>query len=306
VIERVVLVSPRGFCAGVIRAVATVERAIAMFPPPVYVRRAVVHNADVVHRLAAAGAVFVEHLDEVPRGAVVVLGAHGVAASVRHQAAKRGLHVVDATCPLVGKVHREVRRYLARGFDVLLVGHAGHDEVVGILGESDSIQLVEDVPAASRVNVWRSDRVACVTQTTLRPQDVQPVLAELTRRFPHLTQPAADDICYATHNRQAAAEWLARAVDLVLIVGDPASSNSHRLVEAATAIGTRAYLISRSAEICDAWLTDARVVGVSAGASTPDDLVAGVVEQFREAGAVVENVPVLEERVTFRLPSAVA
>ena len=305
-IERVVLVSPRGFCAGVIRAIATVERAIAMFPPPVYVRRAVVHNADVVRRLATAGAAFVEELSEVPRGAVVVLGAHGVAACVRQQASRRGLHVVDATCPLVAKVHREVTRYLAQGFDVLLVGHAGHDEVVGILGQSGSIQLVEDITAASRVQVRRPDRIACVTQTTLRPEDVRPVIAELRRRFPRLTQPPADDICYATLNRQAAVEWLARAVDLVLVVGDPASSNSHRLVEAAVAIGTRAHLISRSADIRDAWLTDAQVVGISAGASTPDDLVSAVVQRFRQAGAVVENVSVLEERVTFRLPSAVA
>jgi len=305
-IERVVLVSPRGFCAGVIRAIAAVQRALELFHPPVYVRHAIVHNADVVRRLAAAGAVFVDDLDQVPRGGVVVLGAHGVAPSVHDQAERLGLAVVDATCPLVAKVHREVRRYRRRGFDVLLVGHAGHEEVDGTLGQTDAIQLVEDVPDASRVRVRRPDRVACVTQTTLRPQDVLPVVAELGRRFPGLVQPAADDICYATRNRQAAVEWLARAVDVVIIVGDPASSNSHRLCEAAAGAGARAHLISRAADLQEHWFTDARVAGVSAGASTPEDLVHEVVDHLCGAGAVVEEVSLMEERVTFRLPTAVA
>jgi 4-hydroxy-3-methylbut-2-enyl diphosphate reductase len=306
VIERVILVSPRGFCAGVIRAIASVERAIAIYPPPVYVRHAVVHNADVVRRLAAAGAVFVDELDDVPRGGVVVLGAHGVPPSVRDEADRRGLVVVDATCPLVAKVHREVQRFRRRGLDVVLVGHAGHDEVIGTLGQADAIQLVEDVQGASRVRVRRPDRVACVTQTTLRRQDVQPVMAELTRRFPNLVHPAAEDICYATRNRQAAVEWLARAVDIVLIVGDPASSNSHRLREAAAASGTTSYLISRATEIQDGWLADTRVAGVSSGASTPEDLVSEVVDHLRRSGAVVEEVALLEEHATFRLPTAVA
>jgi 4-hydroxy-3-methylbut-2-enyl diphosphate reductase len=259
-----------------------------------------------VRRLAAAGAVFVDELDQVPRGGGVVLGAHGVAPAVRDRAEARGLFVVDATCPLVAKVHREVRRYARRGFHTVLVGHAGHDEVVGTLGQTDAIQLVEDVADASSVRVRRPDRVACVTQTTLRPGDVLPVVAELRRRFPGLVQPAADDICYATRNRQAAAEWLARAADVVIIVGDPASSNSNRLREVAAGAGARAHLIARASELQDGWLTDARVVGVSAGASTPEDLVAEVVAELRGAGAVVDEVSLLEERVTFRLPVAVS
>ena len=305
-IERVVLVSPRGFCAGVIRAIAAVERALATFRPPVYVRHAIVHNADVVRRLAAAGAVFVDDLEQVPRGAVVVLGAHGVAASVRAQAVRRGLQVVDATCPLVTKVHREVRRYDRRGFDVLLVGHRDHDEVVGTLGQSESIQLVQDVASASGVRVRRPDRVACVTQTTLRPQDVAPVLAELRRRFPALAQPAAEDICYATRNRQAAAEWLAGVVDIVLVVGDPGSSNSHRLCEAAAAIGTPSHLIAGAGDIEEPWLPDVRVVGVCAGASTPEDRVTEVVDRLCRSGAVLEEASFREERTRFRLPPIAA
>jgi len=305
-IERVVLVSPRGFCAGVVRAVATVDRALATCRSPVYVRRAIVHNADVVRRLAAAGARFIEDLGDAPPGSVVVLGAHGVARSVLDQAAERRLRVVDATCPLVAKVHREARRYRAHDFDVLIVGHAGHDEVIATLGQSDGIQLVEDVRGASRVRVRRPERVACLTQTTLRPHDVRPVVAELRRLFPGLVEPAAVDICYATRNRQTAVEWLARAVDVVLVVGDPASSTSHRLCEAVAAIGTPAHLVSCAAEVEQEWLTDVRVVGVSAGASTPEDLVAGLVNYFRRAGAVVEDVEVLEERLTFELPRCFA
>lgn len=305
-IERVILVSPRGFCAGVVRAIATVEHALASFPPPIYVRHAIVHNGDVVDRLRAAGAVFIEDLDEAPPGSVVILGAHGVAATVRDQASARHLRVIDATCPLVAKVHREARRYRARGFDVLLVGHAGHDEVVGTLGQCEGIQLVEDVRAAADVRVRRPDQVACLTQTTLRPQDVRPVVAELRRRFSDLAEPAGMDICYATRNRQAAVEWLAGAVDVVLVVGDPASSNSHRLCEAAEAVGTRAYLVSRAAAIREEWLEHARVVGVSAGASTPQELIAGVVKHFRDAGAAVDDIELLEERTTFELPSFAA
>jgi 4-hydroxy-3-methylbut-2-enyl diphosphate reductase len=304
-IERVVLVSPRGFCAGVMRAIATVESALARFPPPIYVRHAIVHNADVVARLQRAGAVFVDDLDAVPPGSVVILGAHGVARSVRAQAARRGLLVIDATCPLVAKVHREVRRYERLGFEVLLIGHPDHDEVVGTLGQSDSIRLVEDVRRARRVRVRRPDRVACVTQTTLRPLDVEPVVAELTRRFPDLAQPRVADICYATRNRQAAIEWLAATVDVVLILGDPASSNSRRLCEAAAAMGTDAHLIPRASAIAESWLRLARTVGVSAGASTPEDRVREVVETLCRGGAVLDEVSLIDERVRFPLPTAV-
>jgi 4-hydroxy-3-methylbut-2-enyl diphosphate reductase len=304
--ERVVLVSPRGFCAGVVRAIATVERALAIFGPPVYVRRAIVHNAHVVGRLSAAGATFVDELDEVPKGAVVVLSAHGVPASVPEQATARDLRVVDATCPLVAKVHREVRRFSNLGYDVLLIGHAGHDEVVGTLGQAPTVRLVEDVSDATSQRVANPDRVACVTQTTLSPQDVAPVVEQLRQRFPHLTQPAAADICYATRNRQAAINWLARNVDVVLVVGDPSSSNSRHLREVASATGTAAYLLGSVAELQDAWLTNADIVGVTAGASTPEDVVAEVVERLCGKGAVLQHEVFVEERVSFSLPREVA
>lgn len=305
VLERVILISPRGFCAGVVRAIATVERALSIYASPVYVRRAIVHNAQVVARLAAAGAVFVDELDEVPRGSVVIFGAHGVSASVRQQAQARDLRVVDATCPLVAKVHREVRRYRGCGYEVVLIGHAGHDEVVGTLGQTQGVQLVEDVSDVAGVRASCPDRVACVSQTTLRPQDVGPVVDALRLRFPALAQPAAADICYATRNRQAAIEWLARQVDVVVVVGDPASSNSRRLREAAAAAGCTAYLIGTAAELDDSWLADANVVGVSAGASTPDQLVSEVVESLCRDGAAVQEEAFLEERVAFRLPEGV-
>jgi 4-hydroxy-3-methylbut-2-enyl diphosphate reductase len=303
--ERVVLVSPRGFCAGVVRAIAVVERALAIFPPPVFVRRAIVHNAHVVARLAAAGAIFVEELDEIPRGAVVVLSAHGVAPAVRKQASARGLRVIDATCPLVAKVHDEVRRFSALGMDVLLIGQAGHDEVIATLGQAPNVQLVEPGSDVAWLRVRNRARVACVTQTTLSPQDVAPALDRLRRRFPALTQPAASDICYATRNRQAAITWLARNVDVVLVVGDEASSNSRRLREVAQATGTPAYLIASAADLKDRWIEAAGVVGVSAGASTPEDVVRDLVTHLCRDGAVLQRDVFLEERVTFDLPSEV-
>jgi 4-hydroxy-3-methylbut-2-enyl diphosphate reductase len=302
----VVVVSPRGFCAGVVRAIETVERALAVFPAPVYVRRAIVHNAHVVSRLAAVGAVFVDDLEEVPRGAVVIFSAHGVPPGVRAQARARDLRVIDATCPLVSKVHREVRRYCRRGFDVLLIGHAGHDEVVGTLGQAPDVRLVEDLSEVRRLTVADPDRVACVTQTTLSPQDVAPVIDALRFRFPGLVQPAAADICYATRNRQAAVAWLARNSDVVLVVGDRTSSNSARLCEAARAIGTPAHLIGCAAELDDDWITEVAVVGVSAGASTPQAVVAEVVDRLRRGGAVLQQEAVLEEHVSFALPAELA
>jgi 4-hydroxy-3-methylbut-2-enyl diphosphate reductase len=305
-IERVVLVSPRGFCAGVVRAIATVERALAEFEPPVYVRRAIVHNVHVVARLAAAGAVFVDELDDVPRGSVVVFGAHGVAASVRELARVRDLRVVDATCPLVAKVHSEVSRFRRAGYDVVLIGHAGHDEVVGTLGQVTGVQLVEDVADVSGVRVSCPERVACVTQTTLREQEVEPVIDALRHRFPMLERPAAADICYATRSRQGAIEWLARRVDVVLVVGDPTSSNSRHLREAAAATCDRSYLVGSAAEIEASWLSRAKVVGVSAGASTPNDLVSEVVERLCRDGADLQEHVIVEERVAFRLPPGLA
>lgn len=305
-LRRVVLVSPRGFCAGVVRAITTVERALAMFGPPVYVRRAIVHNAHVVGRLAAAGAVFVNDLEEVPRNSVVVLSAHGVARSVRGQATARELHVLDATCPLVAKVHDEVRRFSDLGFEVILIGHAGHDEVLGTLGQAPDVRLIEHVSDVARLPMADSARVACVTQTTLSPNDVVPVIDRLRERFPQLVQPGAADICYATRNRQAAIVWLAANVDVVLVVGDEASSNSRHLQEAAAATGTPAYLIGSLAELQAQWLAGAAVVGVSAGASTPENIVSDIVDHLRRDGAVVEDEVFLDERVSFRWPRELA
>ena len=305
-IERVVLVSPRGFCAGVERAIAIVERALAIFPPPVFVRRAIVHNASVVARLAAAGARFVDELDEVPAGAVVIFSAHGVPAAVRDQARARDLRIIDATCPLVAKVHREVRRFSDRGFDVVLIGHPGHDEVVGTLGQSPGVHLIEQVADVEDLRLDRPGKAACVTQTTLSPQDVGPVLDALRRRFPTLVQPPAADVCYATRNRQTAIAWLARQVDVVLVIGDPTSSNSRRLCEVASAACKRAHLIAGAAELRARWLTDARIVGVSAGASTPEEVVREVVAHLCRQGAVVQEELIADERVAFGLPGAVA
>ena len=304
-VDRVVLVSPRGFCAGVVRAIATVEHALAAHPPPVYVRRAIVHNAHVVARLSAAGARFVDELDEVPVGGVVVFSAHGVAPAVHEQAATRGLLVVDATCPLVAKVHQEVRRFSDLGYDVLLIGQAGHDEVIGTLGQAPNVRLIEPGSDVSSLVVNDPARVACVTQTTLSPQDVAPVIDQLRQRFPALARPGASDICYATRNRQAAITWVARKVDVVLVVGDRASSNSRRLRQVASTTGTPAFLIASLAQLQDRWLMDATVVGVSAGASTPDGVVSDVVSYLCRQGAILQEEVFLEERVSFGLPADV-
>jgi 4-hydroxy-3-methylbut-2-enyl diphosphate reductase len=236
---------------------------------------------------------------------VVVLSAHGVSPLVHAQARERGLRVIDATCPLVAKVHHEVRRFSEAGHDVLLIGHAGHDEVVGTLGQAPGIRLVEPGSDISRLRVADPGRVACVMQTTLSHQDTEPLLERLRKRFPALAEPAAEDICFATRNRQAAVAWLARNVDVVLVVGDPTSSNSERLREEASAVGTPAYLIGSRAELQDSWLARASVVGVSAGASTPERLVADVVDHFRRHGASVEGRIFLDEHVSFRLPPEV-
>lgn len=305
-IERVVLVSPRGFCAGVVRAIATVERALTIHGSPVYVRRAIVHNARVVERLTAAGARFVEELDEVPEGAVVVLSAHGVAASVYDEGSRRGLRIIDATCPLVAKVHQEVRRFAELGYDVVLVGHGGHDEVVGTLGQASCVRLVGHVRDVAGLRVRDPARVACVTQTTLSSMDAAPAIDRLRQRFPAMMQPVAGDICFATRNRQRAVSWLARNVDVVLVLGDPTSSNSRRLCEVASATGTPAHLIASLGELETQWLAHAGVIGVSAGASTPEDVVAEVVAELCQDGALLQREVVLDERVSFAMPTEVA
>ena len=302
-VERVVVVSPRGFCAGVARAIGAVERALAICGRPVYVRRAIVHNAHVVARLADAGAIFVNEVDDVPIGAVVVLSAHGVPPSVRELARARSLRVVDATCPLVSKVHREVRRFSNLGFEVLMIGHHGHDEVRGTLGQAPRVRLVERPEDVANLHVATPNRVACVMQTTLSHQDTAPIIDALRSRFPALAQPPASDICYATTNRQAAVAWLAERVEVVLVVGDPTSANSSHLRDVAGAAGTPAYLIGSVVDLDDQWLGNASVVGVSAGASTPDDVVVGVLNHLRRQGALVQEDVFIEERVSFRLPA---
>jgi 4-hydroxy-3-methylbut-2-enyl diphosphate reductase len=300
----VLLASPRSFCAGVERAIEIVEHALAQRGRPVYVRKQIVHNAHVVADLEARGAVFVDELDEVPPGATVVFSAHGVAPAVRSQAGKRSLRVIDATCPLVTKVHNEARRFAARGDTVLLIGHAGHEEVEGTLGEAaGSTVLVQDVAAARTVEVPDPARVSYLTQTTLAVDETAEIVEALRARFPALRGPGSDDICYATTNRQRALTAVAADADLVLVVGSANSSNSVRLVELARRGGTPAYLIDDAGGIRPEWLEGVRVVGLTAGASAPPRLVEEVVAALGP-DTVVERMTATES-IHFTLPAAV-
>jgi 4-hydroxy-3-methylbut-2-en-1-yl diphosphate reductase len=303
-VKRVLLASPRGYCAGVERAIETVDRALVQFGSPVYVRRQIVHNRHVVAELEARGAVFVQDEAEVPRGAVVVFSAHGVAPSVRENAARGGLSVIDATCPLVTKVHREARRFARRDTTVLLIGHAGHDEVIGTAGHApDRTILVQSVEDARTVAVPDPGRVAYVCQTTLSVDDTAEIVAILRGRFPAIQGPPSDDICYATQNRQEAVKALAAQSDVVLVIGSANSSNSNRLVEVARSLGAAAHLIDDERGIDPAWLADAATVGVTAGASAPEHLVERVVARLRAWGAdAVEELAVAEEHVVFAPP----
>ncbi len=304
----ILLANPRGFCAGVDRAIDIVERALARFGAPLYVRHEVVHNRFVVEDLKAKGAVFVDELDQVPDGATVVFSAHGVSQAVREEAARRGLTVFDATCPLVTKVHMEVVRHLRAGDEVVLIGHAGHPEVEGTLGQArpgQVIHLVETPEDVDRLQVGDPERLAYVTQTTLSMDDTRDVIAALRARFPAIAGPKKDDICYATQNRQEAVKRLARVCDRVLVVGSVNSSNSNRLREVSERMGTPARLIDGAHQIDPEWLAGARKVGVTAGASAPEILVQEVVARLRELGA--ETVTELDgepERVVFPLPRA--
>lgn len=302
----VLLAGPRSFCSGVVRAIDIVERALDRFGAPVYVRRQIVHNRHVVDELTRRGAVFVDELDEVPDGATVVFSAHGVAPAVRAEADGRDLQVIDATCPLVAKVHAEIRRFDRQGYGVILVGHSGHDETEGTLGEVDGIRLVTTADDAEAVEVADPARVACVTQTTLAPDDVADVIGRLERRFPGLARPAADDICYATQNRQDAVRAIAAECDLLLVVGSPNSSNSNRLVEVARRSGCPAELVDDVADIRLEWLAGARTVGVTAGASAPESVVRRVIDALAALGPVdVSERAVTTESVRFALPSEV-
>jgi 4-hydroxy-3-methylbut-2-en-1-yl diphosphate reductase len=303
--RRVLLAKPRGYCAGVDRAVQTVELALERFGAPVYVRKQIVHNTHVVRSLEQRGAIFVEETAEVPEGAVVVFSAHGVAPQVRQDASDRNLRTIDATCPLVTKVHNEARRFAAQGYDILLIGHEGHEEVVGTTGEAPaSIQLVDGPDGSDSVQVRDPARVAWLSQTTLSVDETNQTVAALRERFPQLLDPPSDDICYATQNRQAAVKEIARESDVVLVVGSRNSSNSVRLVEVALEAGaTTAYLVDDATDLDAAWLEGAATVGVTSGASVPEDLVSGVLDWLAESGfGTVEEVETVRERTVFALP----
>ena len=303
--RRVLLAKPRGYCAGVDRAVQTVEKALERFGAPVYVRKQIVHNTHVVRTLEQRGAVFVEEAEEVPEGAVVVFSAHGVAPEVREDAARRGLRAIDATCPLVTKVHSEARRFAAQDYDILLIGHEGHEEIVGTTGEApENIHLVDGPADSQSVALRNPGKVVWLSQTTLSVDETNETVAALRERFPQLVDPPSDDICYATQNRQAAVKQIAAESDLVIVVGSRNSSNSVRLVEVALDAGApAAYLVDDASGIEQAWLDGVLTVGVTSGASVPEDLVSGVLDRLASSGfdtvAEVEAVP---ERMVFALP----
>jgi 4-hydroxy-3-methylbut-2-enyl diphosphate reductase len=303
----VLLARPRGFCAGVTRAIEIVERALALHGAPVYVFHEIVHNGYVVRDLEARGAVFVDDIDAIPRGAVTVFSAHGVAATVEQAALARGLEIIDATCPLVAKVHLQVQRFARQGRAVVLIGHAGHDEVVGTVGKvQQPVHVVASLADIERLPMAAQSAVAYVTQTTLSVDDTRELIDALARRYPDLLGPELDDICYATHNRQQAVKQIAPDVDLILVVGAANSSNSHRLQEVAAQCGRPAHLVDDAEAIDVRWLRDVRRVGVTAGASAPEYLVQGVVRRLREMGATATlEVGNPRENVTFRLPASV-
>ena len=304
----VVLANPRGFCAGVDRAIAIVEQALAQFGAPIYVRHEVVHNKFVVDDLKAKGAVFVDELDQVPAGATVVFSAHGVSKAVRAEADARGLTVFDATCPLVTKVHVEVEKMRAQGRDIVMIGHAGHPEVEGTMGQVDEgIHLVESVADVARLVVRDAGRLAYVTQTTLSVDDAAAVVVALRERFPAIVGPKRDDICYATQNRQDAVKALVHEVDAVIVVGSPNSSNSNRLREVASNRGVPAWMVDRAEELEPEWIAGKRRVGVTAGASAPDVLVRQVIARLKELGASgVTELSGAAEHVTFPMPKGLA
>ncbi len=305
--KRVLLASPRGYCAGVERAVDTVDRALRIYGRPVYVRKQIVHNSHVVSDLEEKGAVFVEDESEVPAGSVVILSAHGVAPEVYANARRRRLSVIDATCPLVTKVHLEARRFAREGYTILLIGHEGHEEVIGTSGEAPANTILVGSPDEARtIDIPDPKKVAYLSQTTLAVDETNEVIDVLRERFPALEGPPRDDICYATQNRQDAVKDVARRADVVLVIGSDNSSNSNRLVEVSRALGTQAYLIDDETEIDPSWFDGARTVGVTSGASAPEWLVDRVVGWLRERGAAdVEEVRVVEEHMAFGLPRGV-
>jgi 4-hydroxy-3-methylbut-2-enyl diphosphate reductase len=304
----ILLANPRGFCAGVTRAIGIVERALQKFGAPVYVRHEVVHNQFVCDALRAKGAIFIEHLGHVPAGSTLVFSAHGVPKAVRAEAARRGLKIFDATCPLVTKVHLEVDRMRAQGREVVMIGHKGHPEVEGTMGQSeDGMYLVENEEDVSKLEVRHPEALSFVTQTTLSIDDASHVINLLHQRFPAITGPHKDDICYATQNRQDAVKLLAAQCDLVIVVGSPKSSNSRRLREVAASLGVEAHLVDFAEELDPAWLAGKHQIGVTAGASAPETLVAQVVARLQELGhAETRELMGVEEHITFALPKELA
>ncbi|MFF4773954.1 4-hydroxy-3-methylbut-2-enyl diphosphate reductase [Microtetraspora fusca] len=303
--RRVLVAKPRGYCAGVDRAVEAVEKALDQYGAPIYVRKQIVHNTHVVRTLEARGAIFVDETEEVPEGAIVVFSAHGVAPSVHDEAAARRLRTIDATCPLVTKVHNEAKRFAAKDYDILLIGHEGHEEVEGTSGEApDHIQLVDGLDGVDQVSVRDPNRVVWLSQTTLSVDETTETVARLRERFPNLIDPPSDDICYATSNRQAAVKQIAAESQLVIVVGSTNSSNSKRLVEVAKDYGAAAsYLVDDASLIQDAWLDGVSTVGVTSGASVPEELVDGVLRRLAEHGFTdVEEVETVQERMRFALP----
>ena len=303
--KRVLLAAPRGYCAGVDRAVITVEKALDLYGAPVYVRKQIVHNKHVVATLEARGAIFVEETDEVPEGKIVVFSAHGVSPTVHEEAAARNLKTIDATCPLVTKVHHEARRFASDDYDILLVGHEGHEEVDGTAGEApNNIQLVDGIESIKNITVRDENKVVWLSQTTLSVDETLATVAELRKKFPNLMDPPSDDICYATQNRQVAIKEIAPLADLVLVVGSTNSSNSVRLVEVSLEYGAKAaYLIDYAAEAKDEWLTGVNTIGVSSGASVPEILVKDLLDWLAARGfGDVETITATEEHLLFSLP----
>jgi 4-hydroxy-3-methylbut-2-en-1-yl diphosphate reductase len=306
--DKLLLAAPRGYCAGVDRAVQTVEHALELYGAPVYVRKEIVHNKHVVEQLRERGAIFVDELDDsIPEGAVTVFSAHGVAPSVHEDADRRQLRTIDATCPLVTKVHREAVKFAAEGYTIVLIGHSGHEEVEGTMGEvPDSIVLVESEEDVDNLEVDDPDRLAYISQTTLSVDETRTIINRLRERFPNIVGPRTDDICYATTNRQAAVKQMADACDLVLVIGSRNSSNSNRLVEVAREHGAASHLIDHEGQVQDEWLDGARVVGISSGASAPEELVQRLIEFFRARGTKhIEEFQVIREDVRFMLPKTI-
>src|ERR687886_133148 len=306
--EKLLLAAPRGYCAGVDRAVQTVERALELHGAPVYVRKEIVHNKHVVEQLRARGAVFVEELDDsIPEGAVTVFSAHGVSPAVHADAAERGLKTIDATCPLVTKVHREALKFAGEGYTIVLIGHSGHEEVEGTMGEApEHIVLVETEADVDALEVEDPDKIAYISQTTLSVDETRAIIARLRERFPGIVGPRTDDICYATTNRQMAVKEMAAQCDLVLVIGSRNSSNSNRLVDVARDCGAEAHLIDTESQVREEWLTGKRVVGITSGASAPEELVQRLVDFFRARGTEhVEELEVMREDVRFMLPKTI-